>query len=97
MPGKIFDIISTVSTISFIMVWLIIMWCHLKYRKENKNKLGQFQMPGAPLTDWLTIIFYLAILVILFVIPETRIPMIIALIFIACLWIGYGFFTKNNK
>ena len=54
-------------------------------------------MPGAPLTDWLTIIFYLAILVILFVIPETRIPMIIALIFIACLWIGYGFFTKNNK
>lgn len=96
MPGKIFDIISTVSTISFIMVWLIIMWCHLKYRQENKNNLGQFQMPGAPWTDWLTIIFYLAILVILFVNSETRIPMIISLIFIACLWLGYGFFTKNN-
>ena len=96
MPGKIFDIISTVSTISFIMVWLIIMWCHLKYRQENKNNLGLFQMPGAPWTDWLTIIFYLVILVILFVIPETRIPMIIALIFIACLWLGYGFFTKKS-
>lgn len=96
MPGKIFDVISTVSTISFIMVWLIIMWCHLKYRQENKNNLGRFQMPGAPWTDWLTIIFYLAILVILFIIPETRIPMIISLIFIACLWLGYGIFAKNN-
>lgn len=95
MPGKIFDVISTVSTINFIMVWLMIMWCHLKYRKENKNNLGSFRMPGAPWTDWLTIIFYLAILVILFIIPATRLATILSLVFVACLWIGYGMFAKE--
>lgn len=95
MPGKIFDVISTVSTINFIMVWLMIMWCHLKYRKENKNNLGSFKMPGAPWTDWLTIIFYLVILVILFVIPATRLATILSLIFVAGLWIGYGIFTRE--
>ncbi|MBP2057467.1 AAT family amino acid transporter [Lactobacillus colini] len=97
MPSKIFDIISTVSTINFIMVWLIIICCHLKYRQNNKNNLNVFQMPGAPWTDWLTIIFYLAILVILFVIPGTRIPVLISLLFILCLWLGYGFLSKNKR
>lgn len=97
MPGKIFDVISTVSTINFIMVWLMIMWCHLKYRKENKGKTSKFSMPGAPWTDWLTIIFYLAILVILFVLPTTRLATILSLVFVACLWIGYGLFTKKVK
>lgn len=95
MPGKIFDLVSTVSTINFIMVWLIIMWCHLKYRKENKDNLGQFQLPGAPFTDWLTIIFYLAILGILFMIPATRIPLVLSLIFIICLAIIFNFVKKS--
>ena len=30
MPAKIFDIVSTVSTINFVVVWIIIMWAHIK-------------------------------------------------------------------
>ena len=96
MPASIFEIVSTVSTINFVFVWLIIMWAHLKYRRENKTDLGEFRMPGFPFTSYLTIIFYLAVLVLLFFIPSTRLPMIISLIFVLVLYFGYGLLKKEE-
>lgn len=52
MPAKIFDVVSTVSTICFGIVWIMIMFAHIVYRKKNKNNLGKFRMPGYPLTSW---------------------------------------------
>ena len=96
MPARIFDIVSTVSTINFVVVWLIIMWAHIKYRKANKANLGEFKMPGFPFTSWLTIIFYLAVLVILFFIPTTRLPLILSGFFIIVLSLIYGLLVKNK-
>lgn len=96
MPAKIFDIVSTVSTICFIIVWMIIMWAHIKYRQANKNNLGKFRMPGYPFTSWLTLIFYFGILIILFFIDSTRIPLIISLVFVLALYLSYGL-VKNKK
>lgn len=95
MPASIFEIVSTVSTINFIIVWIIIMWAHLVYRRNTKNEdLGNFQMPGFPITSYITIIFYIAILAILLFIDSTRLPLIISLIFIATLWLIYGLIEK---
>lgn len=96
MPAKIFDIVSTVSTINFIVVWLVIMWAHIKYRKENKGKLGEFRMPGFPLTSWLTIAFYLVVLMILFFIPATRLPLIISILFVVGLALIYNLVAKTK-
>jgi AAT family amino acid transporter len=96
MPAQVFDIISSVSTINFIMVWIIIMWTHLKYRAENKGKLGSFRMPGFPITSWVTIIFYLVILIILALIPATRLPLLISIIFILALSLSYTFLERKN-
>ena len=97
MPAQVFDIISSVSTINFIMVWIIIMWTHLKYRAENKGQLGQFRMPGFPVTSWITIIFYLVILVILVLIPATRLPLIISIIFILALAVSYTLLKRRKS
>jgi Gamma-aminobutyrate permease and related permeases len=35
MPAGIFNIVSGVSTINFVFVWLIILWCHIVYRKKH--------------------------------------------------------------
>ena len=96
MPAQVFDIISSVSTINFIMVWIIIMWTHLKYRAENKENLGKFRMPGFPITSWITIIFYLVILVILALIPATRLPLIISIIFILALALSYTLLERRK-
>ena len=97
MPASIFEVVSTVSTINFIIVWLMIMWAHMVYRKHNKDKLQEFQMPGYPITDYITVIFYLFILGILLFIPATRMALIISLIFIFCLYLLYGFIEKQKN
>lgn len=94
MPVRIFDVVSTVSTICFVIVWIMIMWAHVVYRKKNKTNLGKFRMPGYPLTSWITIIFYLAILVLLLFIPATQLALIISILFVAILAISYNFVRK---
>lgn len=94
MPARIFDVVSTVSTICFVIVWIMIMWAHIVYRRKNKANLGKFRMPGYPLTSWVTIIFYLAILVLLLFIPATQLALIISILFVAILAISYSFVRK---
>ena len=91
-----FDVVSTVSTICFVIVWIMIMFAHIVYRKKNKDNLGKFRMPGYPLTSWLTIVFYFAILVLLFFIPTTQLALIISILFVLILAISYSFISKNK-
>lgn len=97
MPARIFDVVSTVSTICFVIVWIMIMAAHVVYRRQNKDNLGKFRMPGYPLTSWLTIAFYVAILILLFFIESTKLALIISIIFIVILAISYGFIKKNES
>ena len=96
IPAQIFDVVSTVSTICFVIVWIMIMFAHIVYRKKNKDNLGKFRMPGYPLTSWLTIVFYFAILVLLFFIPTTQLALIISILFVLILAISYSFISKNK-
>lgn len=45
MPARIFDVVSTVSTICFVIIWIMIMAAHVVYRRQNKDNLGEFRMP----------------------------------------------------
>lgn len=96
MPAKIFDMVSTVSTICFVIVWIMIMFAHIVYRQKNKNNLGKFTMPGFPITSWITIAFYFVVLVLLFFIPTTQLALIISIVFVAALAISYNFIRKND-
>ncbi|MBB1062439.1 amino acid permease [Limosilactobacillus fastidiosus] len=95
MPAGIFDVIAGISTITFIFTWIIILFAHIKYRQKNPEGVSYFMMPGYPITSWLTIIFFLAVLVILLFIDSTRIPLILSvIIFVALAW---GYSLKKNK
>ncbi|MBB1085610.1 amino acid permease [Limosilactobacillus fastidiosus] len=95
MPAGIFDVIAGISTITFIFTWIIILFAHIKYRQKNPKGVSYFMMPGYPITSWLTIIFFLAVLVILLFIDSTRIPLILSvIIFVALAW---GYSLKKNK
>lgn len=96
MPAGIFDVIAGISTITFVFTWIIILAAHIKYRQKNPQGGSYFKMPGYPITSWLTIIFFLAVLVILLFIDSTRIPLILSIvIFIALAW-GYNL-KKTDK
>lgn len=96
MPAGIFDVIAGISTITFIFTWIIILAAHIKYRQKNPQGVAGFRMPGYPITSWLTIIFFVGVLVILLFIDSTRIPLILSIIIFAALAYGYNWKKKNN-
>ena len=97
MLAEIFSVVSTVSTICFVIVWIMIMAAHIVYRKQNKQNLGSFKMPGYPVTSWLTLAFYIGILILLFFIKSTQLALIISILFAIFLAISYSFVRKNDK
>lgn len=96
MPAGIFEILSGVSTIDFIIIWIFILACHMKYRKVHPKGYSKFNMPLYPLMDWLTMIFFVAVLIILFFVPSTRIALIVSIIFFLALVVGYSFYRRRK-
>lgn len=96
MPEGIFNLISGVSTINFVFVWLIMLWCHLKFRKSQPKGVKSFLMPGYPYTDYASLIFFIAVLIFLTFDPETRISLIVSIIWFAGLFITHWLMNRNK-
>ena len=96
LPSKIFQIISSVSTINFLFVWIIILVCHIRYRQKS-GRPGLSPMPGYPFTDWLTLLFFIGILVVLLLEPATRLSLILFLVFFIILFWQYRLLTNRRQ
>lgn len=95
LPSKIFQIVSSVSTINFLFVWIIILTCHILYRRHARQA-ATFAMPGYPVTSWLTLAFFGLVLVILLIEPSTRLSLILFFIFFALLFWQYKLLTRRK-
>jgi AAT family amino acid transporter/D-serine/D-alanine/glycine transporter len=92
IPEKAFAYITSIGTVGAVWTWMIIMFAHLQYHKKvkaGKIKRSHFQMPGAPFTNWIVIIFLAAVIVLLAFDAETRIALIVGPIWFIILAIGY--------
>ncbi|MCF0118486.1 MAG: amino acid permease [Limosilactobacillus mucosae] len=82
IPSEVFTLVSSVATTSFLFIWGTIVLAHLRYRKVHPEGSG-FKMPGTPVTDWMVLIFLFAVGVILMFSADTRIALIIAVVWLA--------------
>ncbi len=81
-----FTFISATATSMFLVIWSIMIITHMTYRKKTpKNELPTFKMPLYPLSDVAVLTFFLAMIIILLIFPNYRIPMISAGIIFAVL------------
>ena len=96
MPENVFELISSISTTSFVLVWLILVFCHLKFRQANPAGSPTFKMPGYPWTDHLTILFFGGFLLFLLFDHTTRLPLIFALLALVCLFASYSLIFKKR-
>ncbi|WP_283678141.1 amino acid permease [Lentilactobacillus sp. Marseille-Q4993] len=97
MPDGVFDLVSSVSTINFVVVWIILLIVHVKYRKAHKEGSKIFPMPLYPLSDYLAIIFFSGVLIFLLITKSTRVAMIISLVSVALLFIIYQLSVNKKK
>ncbi len=80
IPSSVFALVSSVSTINFVVVWVVLIIVHIKYRRAHPKGVSSFKMPGYPISDYLSLIFFIFILIYLLISPSTRIAMIISIV-----------------
>lgn len=97
IPAGVFSLVSSVSTINFVVVWVVLLIVHIKYRRVHPKGTKIFKMPGYPLTDYVTLIFFVFILGFLLVNKSTRVAMIISLISIGSMLVIYQLSIHRGK
>ncbi|MCX4827610.1 amino acid permease [Streptomyces sp. NBC_01016] len=70
VPERAFSIVINFSAITMIGTWVMIMICQMVLRRKSlRGELERpsFRLPGAPYTSWLTIVFLVAVVVLMVV------------------------------
>ena len=71
---QVFFYVTSLSTILLIINWMFIMHAYVKYNKNEpqSHKMSSFKLPGGLTMAYLVQLFFVFVLVILAVTPETR-------------------------
>jgi AAT family amino acid transporter/D-serine/D-alanine/glycine transporter len=72
----------------------------MKYRKAIKEKElpeVSYKLPGAPITNWLVLLFLALIVVMLGMDKDTRVALYVAPVWFGLLTIGYLYSKNRNK
>ncbi|WP_270310473.1 amino acid permease [Weissella cibaria] len=80
-PSNAFDLVTSVASAAFVVIYGVLVFAHLRYRKSADFKNGEkrFLMPGAPFTDYLTLAFLFGIFMILLFTKSTMPTTLLAL------------------
>ena len=90
-----FHFIAATSTSMFLIIWSIMIWAHIRYRKQTpEQQLHNFRMTLYPYTDYLVLGFFITMIGLLLWVPKDRIPMISALIIFSILILSIKFIKK---
>lgn len=91
-----FTLATTLSTILFICVWLLIIWSYIRYytTRPELHAKSTFKLPGGLFTCWITIIFFVGMIYVLSLEPDTFKALKVSPIWFVILIIGYFFFYK---
>lgn len=101
IPATAFAIFSSILVTFLIEVWLVILISHVGFRKA-KIKSGEFKdltfkMPFAPYSNYVCIVFFILVLVVMGFMPATRIAIIVTPCFIFCQWVAYMIMKHRQK
>lgn len=99
IPEGVFVLITSISTFCFIFIWVIIVICHLKYRKTNpkiasKNK---FKMPLYPIMNYIILAFLAFVIVTLALNSETRVALFVTPVWFIMLAVIYKILKEKKQ
>jgi L-asparagine permease len=68
MPQMAFDIATSIASLGVVAVWATLIYCQLRLRaaaKRGEIERPSFRMPGAPVTNWLTLGFLVLVIALM--------------------------------
>lgn len=99
VPESIFLIIASLATFATVFVWLMIMSAHIAMKREIKREAkhpSEFPAPLWPAASIAAFVFLVGVIVILGVIPDTRISLIVGVVWIALLLVSYRLCVRGR-
>ena len=82
-----FNFISSTSTSMFLIIWCLMTLTHIAYRRRTpESELNDLKMPGFPYLDYLILLFFGLMIILLLILPSYRIPMIAAILIFIILY-----------
>jgi amino acid transporter, AAT family len=93
VPERVFTWVTSVALVGTFWTWGIILVSHRNYRRAvsaGKAPAAPFRMPGAPFANWVVLAFLVALSVLLWRDPDTRVALFVAPVWFALLGVGYA-------
>lgn len=93
----LFVFVYSSSILPGMVPWIVILISQIKFRKKHRIEILEhpFKMPLSPYTNYLSLAFLAVVLIFMFINPETKISLMIGLIFLIYMT-GY-YFVRERK
>lgn len=93
----LFVFVYSSSILPGMVPWIVILISQIKFRKKHPIEMLEhpFKMPLSPYTNYLSLAFLAVVLVFMFINPETRISLMIGLIFL--IYMTFYYFVRERK
>ncbi|CAM4166768.1 amino acid permease [Listeria ivanovii] len=99
LPEQVFILVTSIATICFIWVWGVILVAHLRFRQKHPEiaAKSKFKMPLSPFMNWVSLIFFGGLLIILGFAADTRIALFVTPVWFLLLAFAYQVLKASNK
>lgn len=86
VPAQVFTYVTSVATFGALWIWGVILMIQLKYRESlTAEQIAQikYPMPHSPISNWVSMLFLVFVVVVMFFNEDTRVAL-----YIAPMWFG---------
>ena len=99
LPESLFTIIASIATFATVWVWLMILLSHIAMKRDIKRRslpASEFGVPLWPVASYAALAFMGFIVVLLGIIPETRVALIVGAVWIVLLFAAYRLWVRGD-
>lgn len=98
-PENLFVYVYSASVLPGMVPWFIILISQIRFRKEKGKEMANhpFKMPFAPVTSYLTIAFLIMVLVGMWINDDTRVSLIVGIVFLALVTLSFYAFGIGKR
>ncbi|MFB9798892.1 amino acid permease [Arthrobacter citreus] len=99
LPEDLFKIIASIATFATVWVWLMILLSHIAMKREIKRRglpASEFGVPFWPAASYAALAFMAFIVVLLGIMPDTRVALVVGVVWIGLLFVAYRLWVRGN-
>ena len=98
-PKNLFVYVYSASVLPGMIPWFVILISQIRFRKAEGDKMDKhpFKMPFTPVSNYLTIAFLVLILIAMWFNKDTRVSLVVGIIFLALISISYYAFGIGKR